>query len=227
MRLILIVLAACTTNAHDERIALSALRGNAAVTVQYDGWNLIGNVDTSGSHCESLVPDATAAVDGVPLGLDPATWIGYCGGVRFSGGIAGRTVALSDPTDTWSIALPGFDTSGAPTLEVGALTAGSTTTVAWPGGPPFEGGCVSLRGAKTYSSCDTADLPVRLGPGNSLSFDVPASLTGGIMLDIGVGGWVHVPGVTGAPRGTSACDGPSECNFYLWGHLSRAATVAP
>jgi len=184
-------------------------------------------VDTSRAGCESLDPAATASVDGVPLELDPANWVGYCAGARFSGGIAGRTLALADHTDEWSIALPGFDNSGAPTYEVGSLVAGSTTTVAWPGGPPLDGGCVSLRADKIYSSCDDTNLPVRVGPGNQLSFDVPADLTGNITLDIGAGGWLHVPGVLGAPRGTGPCDGPSECNFYLWGYLSRAGTVAP
>jgi hypothetical protein len=227
MRLILIMLAACTTNAHDERIALSELRGLAAVSVQYDGWNLIGSVDTSGHHCESLVPDATASVDGVPLELDPATWDEYCAGARFSGGIVGKTLALADRTDSWSVALPGFDTTGAPMFEVGSLVAGSTTTVSWPGGPSFVGACVSLRGAQIYSSCDSDNLPVRVGPGNQLAFDIPAGVAGEFTLEIGTGGWLHVPGVAGAPRGTGACDGPSECHFYLWGNLSRAATVAP
>ncbi len=227
MRRILFLLAACTSSPHDERVALSALRGQSAVTVQYDGWNLIGSVDTSGERCESLVPNATVSVDGVPLELDPAAWDEYCAGARFSGGIVGKTLAIADPTDTWSIALPGFDASGAPAMEVGSLTAGSTTTVAWPGGPSLVGACVSLRGAKTYSSCDDASLPVRMGPGNQLSFDVPAELAGDITLDIGAGGWLHVPGATGTARGTGACDGPSECNFYLWGYLSRAATVSP
>lgn len=227
MRLMWIALAACTSSGPDGRVTLSQLRDRSAVTVEYHGWELLGSVDTSAESCDSLDAAATASVDGVPLELDPASWTTYCTGARFSGGITGRTLAFADRTDAWSIALPGFDASGAPTLEVGSLVAGSTTTVAWSGGPPLEGACVTLHGATTYSSCDDTNLPVRVGPGNQLAFDVPAAAAGDITLEIGAGGWLHVPGLAGAPRGSGPCDGPSECNFYLWGYLSRAATVAP
>lgn len=216
-----LVLAACTSGSTTYNTALGELRGKAGFYIENLGTAVDAELDTSGVHCESLDPAATAAVDGQPIAFGSAVYTSWCVGVPFYlQNVHGKTLVVADATDTWTIALPGFDAAGEPTMSIGPLVAGTTATVTWTGGPALEDGCVTLKGAaRTYDSCDPADLRVQLS-GNQVSFDVPADLGATVDVSIAVGGWLHVAGAAGAERG-AGCDGPSECTFSLWGRLTR------
>ncbi len=224
----LLVLAACTSSPPKSYPTLAELRGKAGINVENLGTQVDGYLDTSAAHCQSLDPLATVEVDGPPVALQPAVYTSVCFGMPFLGYVHGKTLVVSDPTDTWTIALPGFDAAGEPMLSLGALTAGTTATATWPGGPALNDGCVTLAGAtKTYDSCDPANLAVQFS-GNQVSFEVPADLTGNVDVTLAVGGWLTLPGVAAAERGTGGCDGPRECKFSLWGRVTRqGVAIAP
>ncbi len=219
---ILLVLAACTSSPAPKGYpTLAELRGKAGISVENLGTQVDGYLDTSAAHCQSLDPLATAAVDGQPVALQPAVYTSVCFGMPFLEYVHGKTLVVSDPTDTWTIALPGFDAAGEPTMTLDPLVAGATATATWPGGPALDSGCVTLKTTdRTYDSCDPANLAVQFS-GNQVSFVVPADLTGPVDVRVAVGGWLTVPGSVAPERGASGCDGPRECSFSLWGALSR------
>lgn len=205
-------------------VTLAQLRERSHVSLELHGYELIGNLDTSGDGCASLGPDAIAMVDGVPIELAEARWAGWCLGEMIHARQAvGGTLVLADATDTWTIALPGFDVNGEPTLTIGPLVAGATTVVTWNGGPTVASACVGLYGAPAttdYYNCPdlsepAPNLAVRTGPDNRLAFDVPALLAGSVTLSIGMGGSLEVAG-RGVARGAAPCDGPAACDFDLW-----------